>query len=265
MFSTTGTVSSIILLSVSVIARDYNPLFLTPLIESGDSAGARRDATVRTMLPGIESFSGYITVDKFHGAHLFFWMFKSTERNWEAAPVIIWLQGGPGGTSLFGLFEEIGPFYVNSSLHLTRREYSWCKKYNLLFIDNPVGAGFSFTTQEAGYAKTEEDVSKDLYSFMLQFYGMFPKLAKNPLFLMGQSYAGKFIPSFAEYIYKRNAENIMGNVNIPLEAIGIGNGFIDPYNMMFYGDYLYQLGLIDHHGRSRLHNLEDEARFVFFI
>lgn len=53
--------------------------------------------------------------------------------------------GGPGGASTFGLFSEIGPFSVNKNMELEERDTTWNTKYSLLFIDNPVGAGFSYT------------------------------------------------------------------------------------------------------------------------
>ncbi|CAH0394673.1 unnamed protein product [Bemisia tabaci] len=264
------------------------------MIESGEHDKAQQAARV-SMSQGVEGFSGFITVDKTNEANLFFWMFKPLDRHvdWEKAPVIIWLQGGPGASSLFGLFTEIGPFFVSEALVPTRRKYAWCQNYNLLFIDNPVGAGFSFATKEAGYTKTGDDVTRHLYLFLLQFYRMFPQLAGNRLFLMGQSYAGKFIPELAKFIHERNVEflnhkkelskhgkgsskqsffnkgsskhskestDIKGDIVIRLEAIAIGNGLIDPYHMMHYSDYMYQLGMIDDNGRTELQGLESETR-----
>ena len=63
-------------------------------------------------------------------------------------PLVMWLQGGPGGSSTgFGNFEEIGPLTVD----LKPRETTWLNEANLLFVDNPVGAGFSYVTDEKAY------------------------------------------------------------------------------------------------------------------
>jgi hypothetical protein len=51
------------------------------------------------------------------------------------------LQGGPGASSLFGLFTENGPFSVNSKYYLKLRKYSWTKTHSVIYIDNPVGTG----------------------------------------------------------------------------------------------------------------------------
>lgn len=174
------------LLSVATVGT---PLFLSPTIKRGDIAEARRLAAVLPippLLPGIESFSGFITVNENLGSNLFFWMFKSLEGDWTSKPLIIWIQGGPGLTAMFGLVEEIGPFTVNQKVNAFRRKYTWCRKYNLLFIDSPVGTGFSFTAHDAGYPTSELGVAIDLYAFLVQFYAMFPELKSNSMFLIGE-------------------------------------------------------------------------------
>ena len=105
---------------------------------------------------------------------------------------MLWLQGGPGGSSLFGLFIEHGPFFVDEALALNEREISWSKKYNMLYIDQPAGTGFSFTDDARGYATNQYDVSKDLYEALSQFYKLFPGLLKNDFFVTGESYGGEY-------------------------------------------------------------------------
>ena len=113
------------------------------------------------------------------------------QNNSESAPLVLWLQGGPGGSSLFGLFIEHGPFFVDEALVLNEREISWSKKYNMLYIDQPAGTGFSFTDDIRGYAKNQYDVSKDLYEALSQFYQLCPGLLQNDFFVTGESYGGK--------------------------------------------------------------------------
>jgi vitellogenic carboxypeptidase-like protein len=55
---------------------------------------------------------------------------------------LLWLQGGPGGSSLYGLFVENGPFSVTPDLKLVKRPTSWALSHNIIYIDNPVGTGF---------------------------------------------------------------------------------------------------------------------------
>ena len=111
--------------------------------------------------------------------------------NTRNAPLILWLQGGPGGSSLFGLFIEHGPFYVTDQLELKPRTTAWSLPYNVLYIDQPVGTGFSFTKNDAGYATNQEMVADDLYEAMKQFYTLFPDLLQSDLYITGESYAGK--------------------------------------------------------------------------
>ena len=108
----------------------------------------------------------------------------------EKAPLILWLQGGPGGSSLFGFFIEHGPFYVTDQLELKKRSTAWSLPYNVLYIDQPVGTGFSYTKKEQGYATNQEMVANDLYEALNQFYTMFPDLLKEDFYVTGESYAG---------------------------------------------------------------------------
>ena len=85
---------------------------------------------------------------------------------------------------MFGLFIEHGPFFVDEALALNERDISWSKKYNMLYIDQPAGTGFSFTDDARGYAKNQYDVSKDLYEALSQFYQLFPVLLQNDFFVM---------------------------------------------------------------------------------
>lgn len=128
---------------------------------------------------------------------------------------------------------------------------------NLLFIDNPVGTGFSFTDKDEGYAKNEVDVGKDLYEALQQFLTLFPNLRENPFYVTGESYGGKYVPAISYTIHKRNVESKM---KINLQGLAIGNGLCDPGNQLVYGDYLYQLGLIDSNGRDTFHEYEKRGQ-----
>merc|ERR1712241_1266978 len=130
------------------------PLYLTPYIESGNVEEGRRLAEVTGKLDGLgvgeqpESYSGFLTVDKNYDSNMFFWFVPATDVNPMSAPVVIWLQGGPGGSSLFGLLEIHGPFQArfdeNGNVHAEANPYAWTKEANVIYIDNPVGAGFNY-------------------------------------------------------------------------------------------------------------------------
>lgn len=196
-------------------------------------------------------------MNKAFNSNLFFWYFKAAS-NPETAPVILWLQGGPGGSSLFGLFQENGPFTVVKGLKLQKRNFSWHLKHHLIYIDNPVGTGFSFTDNEAGYSKNEVEVGENLYSALSQFFTVFPELQQLPFFVTGESYAGKYVPAISHTIHTKNQQS-ENKLKINLAGLAIGNGLCDPVHQLKYGDYLYQLGLIDQHGRDQFHDYEKKG------
>lgn len=116
------------------------PLFLTPLIKANKIQEAQSEAFVNDseILQFAESYAGYLTVNVTYNSNLFFWYFKA-KLNPESAPLVLWLQGGPGASSLFGLFTENGPFSVSKKLKLVKRQYSWHLNHHLIYMDNPVG------------------------------------------------------------------------------------------------------------------------------
>lgn len=115
--------------------------------------------------------SGYLTVNQSDSSNTFFWFFPAEVPVPKDAPVLVWLQGGPGATSMFGIFDEHGPWTVTADLSLKPREYRWTLLANVIYIDNPVGTGFSFTKTDDGYARTEDQVGKNLYEALLQVLG----------------------------------------------------------------------------------------------
>lgn len=158
---------------------------------------------------------------------------------------------------MFGLFMENGPFIVTANKTLELRKYSWNKSHNLLYIDNPVGTGFSFTDNDKGYATNETDVGRDVHTALVQFFKLFPELQGNDFYVTGESYAGKYVPAVSHAI---KDYNIKAETKINLKGLAIGNGLTDPENQLLYGDYLYQLGLIDANGRDLFHQYEQKGR-----
>ena len=167
---------------------------------------------------------------------------KPFQHNPETAPVLLWLQGGPGGSSLFGLFNENGPFQVSKDLGVQKRTTSWSLTHHVIYIDNPVGTGFSFTKSDKCYAQNQDNVGMDLYFAMLQFFVMFPNLRTHDFYVTGESYAGKYVPALAYKIHDLNPKSMQ---KINLKGIAIGDGLCDPVTMTDYGDFLYNIGLLD--------------------
>ena len=141
---------------------------------------------------------------------------------------------------MFGLFVEHGPFQLINNESAVLRDYSWVEIMSLLYFDNPVGTGFSFTEHEKGYATTEDDVARDLYSALQQFYTLFSEYRDRDFYLTGESYAGKYVPAFGYLLHTKHLE-----FGIKFKGIAIGNGFVDPEKMMDHSSYFYQVSLFD--------------------
>ncbi|KAH9363895.1 hypothetical protein HPB48_004090 [Haemaphysalis longicornis] len=107
------------------------------------------------------------------------------------APLLLWLQGGPGLSSLFGQFLEIGPLGMNDRGHLFIRNASLNTRVNVVYLDQPVGAGFSYTKGLLGYAKDLDDVAEGVLEFLKQFLKMFPEYKNREFYVGGESYGGE--------------------------------------------------------------------------
>ncbi|KAJ9586808.1 hypothetical protein L9F63_019594, partial [Diploptera punctata] len=231
-------------------------LILTPYIESGKIEEARcLSAVSGDPFPSdIPSYSGFLTVNKTYNSNLYFWFFPA-ENGYETAPLLLWLQGGPGWSSLFGLFTELGPFSVaKDNMTLVRNPYSWHKNHSIIFIDNPVGTGFSFTENKTGYATEQVQIGDELYTAMSQFLTLFPELRKVPFYITGESYAGKYVPTLGYTIHQRNPTS---KFKINLAGVAVGNGFTDPITILDYSEFVYQLGLVDTNTFKIMRGMED--------
>lgn len=233
-----------------------SPLFLTPYVENGNITEGKRLARVPfTESLRIKSYAGFFTVNATYNSNQFFWYFPAMTTN-KNAPVIVWLQGGPGATSLYGLFTENGPLKVIKD-KFRRRKYTWALNHHVIYIDNPVGTGFSFTKDPKGYCTDENQVGEQLYSTLYQFFQLFPELQPNKFFVTGESYGGKYVPALAYTIHKKNPT---AKIKINMKGIAIGNGFSDPENQLVYGKYLYQIGLIDWNTAAKFEDYENKAK-----
>ncbi|WRX28683.1 Peptidase S10 [Theobroma cacao] len=126
-------------------------------------------------LPGqpnvtFRQFSGYIDVDGNAGRSLFYY-FVEAENDPMNRPLTIWLTGGPGCGSVGDGFLSVGPFITTANAHgLQRNLYSWIKVSNLLFIDSPIGAGWSYSNTSSDYEVGDDSTNKDLLTFILQWF-----------------------------------------------------------------------------------------------
>ncbi|KAI3722055.1 hypothetical protein L2E82_33079 [Cichorium intybus] len=169
-------------------------------------------------------FAGYIKIKHTVGARMFYYFFES--RNKKDDPVIIWLTGGPGCSSAVALFFENGPFHLNNNLSLVWNDYGWDKVSNMIYIDQPIGTGFSYSSSEKDIRHDEKGVGDDLYDFLQEFFKVHPDYVKNDLYITGESYGGHYIPAFAARINQGNKNK--DGIHLNLKGFAIGNGLTEP-------------------------------------
>ncbi|XP_035667691.1 probable serine carboxypeptidase CPVL [Branchiostoma floridae] len=221
--------------------QDYgDPLYLTPYLEQGMAQKAKTLSEVHLPGTSVKSYSGYLTVNKAYNSNLFFWFFPALTDP-ENAPLLLFLEGGPGATAMYGIFTETGPFYITKDAQLMSQNVTWISAYSMLYFDSPVGTGFSFTKSDAGFSTNDEEVADNLYNALLQFFQIYPDFQKRDFYITGVSYAGKYVPALS---YKIHMENPTATLKINFKGMAIGNGWCDPINQYrALPDFMYNTGM----------------------
>ena len=168
------------------------------------------------------NYHGWVPIGKEKGNDMFYWWFPS-RRSRATDPLILWLTGGPGCSSELALFVENGPFTINKkTLEVGLNRWSWNNEANIVYIDQPLGTGFSNVKPDS-YVKDEDTVAKEIYEFLLGFLTKFPEFKGRDFYIMGESYGGHFVPHAGNYVYNQR------NADLPLRGIAIGNGLPNPW------------------------------------
>ena len=179
------------------------------------------------------------------GRQYFYWLCPARSGD-TAAPLLVWLNGGPGSSSMMGLFLENGPYFVSDDGSLHARNASWNNKFDVLYVDQPAGTGFS-VAQEGAYARNQDDVAEAFSAFMANFYHAYPNPRSKQLWLTGESYAGKYLPSIAARFVTHG---------IPVAGVAIGNGLTVPREMtLTVPASYYAVGILDQSQRVRAYRL----------
>lgn len=170
-------------------------------------------------------YSGYLNVSETKALH---YVYVESLNNVTADPLVIWLNGGPGCSSLLGAFSENGPFIFDDGQELIKpNEFSWNTRANLLYIESPAQVGFSIGGPN-DWNFTDMSQSIDLFAAVQSFYLKFPERLPNALWISGESYAGVYGPYLAWQIHFWNMEaEIYGNQTYNLKGFAIGNGITD--------------------------------------
>ncbi|KAK6218190.1 holocytochrome c synthase [Pestalotiopsis sp. IQ-011] len=212
--------------------------------------------------PNVKSYSGYADVDE--NQHIFWWFFETRNGDPSEAPLTVWINGGPGSSSMIGLFQELGPCGVDINGQPYNNPYSWSNVSNMLFVDEPTTVGLSYSIPIPGYIddngntvqlpdntcpdyaeqygtcgtysksdltlvpNTTLGAAPNMWKTLQGFMGAFPEYSRNGFSFTTESYGGHYGPVFNEYFLEQNAKNISGAHQIELENVLIGNGWFDP-------------------------------------
>ncbi|EPS71160.1 hypothetical protein M569_03591, partial [Genlisea aurea] len=210
------------------------------------------------------SYAGYVTVNEESGRAYFYWFFEADEDP-SSKPLLLWLNGGPGCSSIaYGLAEEVGPFHIEKdgkTLYLN--QFSWNKVANVLFVDSPVGVGFSYSNTSSDLLNNgDKRTASENLEFLLGWFNRFPQYKERDFFISGESYAGHYVPQLSEAIVKHNLEKNQQQI-INLKGFLVGNALTDDFHDR-YGlfQYMWSVGIISDQSFKKLNLLCDFQSFV---
>ncbi|EKM57659.1 uncharacterized protein PHACADRAFT_138896 [Phanerochaete carnosa HHB-10118-sp] len=175
-----------------------------------------------------QQYSGYLDIAD--EKHLFFWFFEARHEP-ENAPLMLWLNGGPGASSIAsGLLFENGPCRFNaSSGRVVDNPFGWNEKVNIIYLDQPVGTGFSYGSPGS---TTLANLAVDVYAFLQLFLRRFKRYSELPLHIAGESWGGHYVPHIASYVDEQNDRLVYaprrGQLKVNLKSILLGNGLTEP-------------------------------------
>ncbi|XP_071548352.1 retinoid-inducible serine carboxypeptidase-like isoform X1 [Panulirus ornatus] len=216
------------------VVSNMKLLVLISLVTAASASGGKRAA--------LDEEYGYVEVRP--GAHMFWVMYHVDQPgDYKEFPLIMWLQGGPGASSVgYGNFEELGPYDINGN----HREYAWTKKANLLFVDNPVGTGYSYVENYNDLATDNAQIANDLVAVVKAVFSNNTDMQKMPFFVYAESYGGKMTVDFA-LAFNQAIQN--GEVVSDFRGVALGDSWISPMDSVnTWGMFLYQMGFVNRKG-----------------
>lgn len=187
-------------------------------------------------LPGLPSppafahYSGYLNTTS-DTRFLHYW-FVESQRSPVHDPLVLWMNGGPGCSSLDGLLTEQGPFHVNpDGKTLFYNTYSWNKVANVIFLEAPAGVGFSVAT-DGNVTTNDDQTAADNHAALRHFFRKFPQYKSNDFYITGESYGGVYVPTLAVQVMRNSPD-------INLKGWAVGNGYL---HQQMLGDSLILFG-----------------------
>lgn len=211
------------------------------------------------LLPGLSEIEDKSRIPEMYAGHMplaqldandndkidyFFWKFTRPDQVLNT--LIIWLNGGPGCSSMDGALVENGPFRVDENLKLVLNDGSWHTRADMLYVDQPVNTGFSVSGSEDKFDDDLEITTAHFMKFLENYFKVFPDDQFKNLIIAGESYSGQYVPFLAEAIQRRNEQTKDDLEKYNLRGILIGNGWMDPDTQsLSYLPFAISKGLVD--------------------
>lgn len=270
---------------LSDILRQHHNRILSFTNENDEDRLPKPDDHLVTDLPYLSKpsfptkhYAGHLPASPDDDKKLFYWLFEPNTNSGyghptideSKIPLVIWLNGGPGCSSMDGLFLENGPFRLTKpstsaidDWKIDINPYSWhnAPAY-VMYIDQPVGTGLSFTKKKK-FCRNDLEVNIDFSYFLQSFFHVyqdfflakdtvtphgFPqRILNRPFYFSGESHAGHYIPSMIDFILKQNDESNPDKapiIQVPVSGAAIGNGWIDPFFQYAATDFAVGAGMI---------------------
>ena len=178
--------------------------------------------------PTFNQFSGYLNLQ---GTQKFihYWLVEA-EASPETAPLVFWTNGGPGCSGLIGFMTEQGPFRPDANGNIQPNPYAWNKIANMVFLEQPVGVGFSYSNNNNDYKIGDEQAAADNLATIIAFFNKYPHFNQTSLFITSESYGGHYMPTWADAIMKYNDAQQYSQNKINFKGFAVGNPYTDYYS-----------------------------------
>ena len=217
------------------------------------------DSDLVASLPGYtgalpsKHYSGFLDAGS-PSSKVHYYLVESESEAARLSPLIVWFNGGPPCAATIGAFSELGPFRTDgyrATGNITLNPTRWSRNASLLFIEAPLGIGFSYSTSSShDYSAADDNtMAATCLAALLAFYAKFPiyhTAQSSELFVAGESYGGIYVPMLAKAIVLHNdkllkklkliskiasvSDDVVAtkatSIPIPLVGILVGNGAI---------------------------------------
>ena len=195
-------------------------------------------------------YAGYFSIDGTEDGHLFYMYFENRNKDPDA-PFVFWTNGGPGCSSFFGLFKENGPYDIQEDMTVCWKEHGWDIGHNIVFVEQPINVGYSYSTDGEDKVYDEQRVGDDMVAFFYAFLKAHKELAEKDLYITGESFAGHYLPAIARSILLANERK--KDMHLNLQGIFLVDPWTSPSSHYYsYPVYAYQQGLIGEETRDKM-------------